>query len=1116
VPGSDHYTNVSAYTEAGYDGKLYRIINESRVDVTSESEYNVSVSDGRIEWTVPQLSEDVYEVELTILTVQSYPMVGGYWEVAFNTTGVADLAITAEDDTTFSEVGVDDYSSYDDLRFIDVSPYDGEWYYLVENNTYEVLEEEVVFSYENETSELIGNFSVVENGTNSTDKSSFQLENVNNSENLNNSTQEFTTTTTTATTTSTIKKEEKHGFKQNLTNAPDLYQVVPHGLNNSNINEYLNVSVESKAGLAESGQSRQTYDLVVPHGQQGFKAFLSESPLPGAQIENTITLNNRTYLLLNSSQVEGNSYRIKGIYFPDFNSSSTSIEKSYVMTEGKHTLLFRFGDQEEYAYNYAWSNTSYNYSQRIDMVNNASAALSAGTTVAVTANTRELYDAGKILASGDDLRVYYNDSSATELKRYLSPQNGTTIATSNVTQIYFRLQADIAGGAADNNYYLYYGNDTAISEYANPEDAYDADGVTVLLSCLFRGDTTCAGSEVGAITGTQRYSVGSSLWFGGNDYVNLSSSGFSNTSGTIEFWMMKDDWSDSRNETLFSVGSDISSDIEGLVGLWRLDNETAAENGSYVADASGNGDLEVVTTDDNSISSVSGKFGNALDFDGSHDYLRQKVYDRQTGTVSTNATHIMDSGQDFTEWIDTSSMSYYMIVAENGTDTGWGYLGGLSNTTDIAVYNAKSDGSNAWLGTRPTTGTITYEIRKTDYQIAGYFTVGAWVKVDTITSPRTIMEKSRGKQFVLISGYNSNGDIAFQVGNGVAVDVNGVIQANVWYHVVGKYVGGWEYLYLNGELIGSKSLDGTYAVGSGKLYIGMDSENDAHSYYFFNGKIDESFILNRSMSDEEVRRLYLGGLSAHKNEDRLEVNLGNTTLSYDVSTFTGWNQITGTYNSTAAVLYINGTEVNSSAGFGPVSNITEVMNIGAAWNSTGNKWWLNGTLDEVKVHNRTLTNTEILETYQRGLANLPSNASTTGLQLYLPLDESGNATTAHDVSGQGNDGTLYGHPFPLTYEIRSTDYQITEAITFGAWVKPDSLGNYAVFSKHNGLWAAGGALSSYYMQLKVNGSVYVRVLTTDGLSDIYSTTTYSPNNWYFLTVSYDRANVKLYVNGKME
>ena len=86
------------------------MVNDTKVDVTNDARFNVHYVDtdgnginDRMVWTVPQLSEQEFEIEadIQIINVQSYPTVGGNWTVYFNTTGIANLTITAINGTTF-------------------------------------------------------------------------------------------------------------------------------------------------------------------------------------------------------------------------------------------------------------------------------------------------------------------------------------------------------------------------------------------------------------------------------------------------------------------------------------------------------------------------------------------------------------------------------------------------------------------------------------------------------------------------------------------------------------------------------------------------------------------------------------------------------------------------------------------------------------------------------------------------------------------------------------------------------------------------------------------------------------------------------------------------------
>ncbi len=109
---SIHYYNVTAFTNITETKKefirLFWFDNGTRVDVTHNPAYNVTFIDtdnngliNNVQWNVPMLSSQTFEIGITIINVQSYPMLGGNWTVHFNTSGISDLSITPINGTAF-------------------------------------------------------------------------------------------------------------------------------------------------------------------------------------------------------------------------------------------------------------------------------------------------------------------------------------------------------------------------------------------------------------------------------------------------------------------------------------------------------------------------------------------------------------------------------------------------------------------------------------------------------------------------------------------------------------------------------------------------------------------------------------------------------------------------------------------------------------------------------------------------------------------------------------------------------------------------------------------------------------------------------------------------------
>jgi len=150
------------------------------------------------------------------------------------------------------------------------------------------------------------------------------------------------------------------------------------------------------------------------------------------------------------------------------------------------------------------------------------------------------------------------------------------------------------------------------------------------------------------------------------------------------------------------------------------------------------------------------------------------------------------------------------------------------------------------------------------------------------------------------------------------------------------------------------------------------------------------------------------------------------------------------------------------------------------------------------------------------------------LVMYLPFFE-GEGDIAHDVTGNGNNGVIYGAEWVDTGDPKlgyglsfdgvddyvevadSASLDITDAITIMVWVKANTLvPDYQVVVRK-------GSPDKYAIYLTSDGEIYwySEGLTPHGFTSVGANI--QPQQWYHITVTYDGDNneVTFYRNGKM-
>ena len=228
-----------------------------------------------------------------------------------------------------------------------------------------------------------------------------------------------------------------------------------------------------------------------------------------------------------------------------------------------------------------------------------------------------------------------------------------------------------------------------------------------------------------------------------------------------------------------------------------------------------------------------------------------------------------------------------------------------------------------------------------------------------------------------------------------------------------------------------------------------------------------------------------------------------------------WTHLAATYTGSTLMLYRNGVAVASSNVTKTLSPSTGTLQIGASQFGENFK----GLIDEVRVHNRALSNTEIQAIFQQESAVRES-----GLVAHWKFDE-GNGTTASDSSGSANFGILINGPLWTDGKIGkglyfdgiddnvtvadSNSLDLSSSFTLSAWVNPASsftdfrsilVKNYKYFlyASVAGYCGSGSPLAGFDEQ------------TSNTLCQPFPLPT---NAWTHLAATYTGSTLNLYRNG---
>ncbi len=138
--------------------------------------------------------------------------------------------------------------------------------------------------------------------------------------------------------------------------------------------------------------------------------------------------------------------------------------------------------------------------------------------------------------------------------------------------------------------------------------------------------------------------------------------------------------------------------IGDIRGMWSLNGSSAIANAADIASASVNATtMTASNANGTGMTYATGVRGTGITFDGTDDYLKQKVYYDQTGAtfgptvhglnMSSTAAFYRAQGRDLSTYhgTDGSATPYMLVLKDSALKTAWGYIGSTDATEALGA-----------------------------------------------------------------------------------------------------------------------------------------------------------------------------------------------------------------------------------------------------------------------------------------------------------------------------------------------------------------------------------------------------------------------------------------------
>lgn len=471
-------------------------------------------------------------------------------------------------------------------------------------------------------------------------------------------------------------------------------------------------------------------------------------------------------------------------------------------------------------------------------------------------------------------------------------------------------------------------------------------------------------------------------------------------------------------------------------------------------------------------------------------------------------------------------------------------------TVDTLTYTT----TNAKFGTSFSgTGRIGWHL--TEDILNNQWSVAIWIK------PTSTFSTTNNIIFCKNTSSSTNCQIYFSIINGTSLhlgvngpstsmSVNYTFSIGIWYHVAATYDGHTAALYINGEQKTTKVV--TTAYSTPRLNMMLRDRSDDTTCTSYGGYAAANYAMNdfrlydHALSEKEVQEIAKGLVVHYKLDSRFfeaTTNLcsslvqgGRTTVTNNIITNTGENADTYWYIKPKEAL-VGGATYTVSCYLSGFSSNTKYITWGVCAQSGTNNagyWYcyngfneftfimpsgLNGSTANIIFDDQGGTRTE---QFTISHIQLEQKDHATGFVDYGKTRE---ADLIYDCSGYQNNATPIGALTASTdtakysasiaqksgQYIRSlgrpNDFLPHDAITVNLWMKCTTWGNPISCTQGGGFNFED--ISGIRFPVYISGVGYK--LAESGIS---SSTLL--NNWHMLTGTFDKATVKIYIDGELK